>query len=297
MANSLTAYNYDIVGQKIIEKVSPKLAPLASFSLDCSPMPSDDGDTVNVPLVVAGTASAWAGSYSGYAEDLADTKVPVQLDTRQGSGWEISDSEMQDIDRGLWSISAERRVAKKAEALTKAMFQNVMALFTTANYGAQVFSDAAANFGPDNVVDLEQTADDADWDDERNLLLKPSYTANFKKDDNIQGNSAFAGDVRGRGPINFSGFDIHSTPHIPGNSEDLIGVACTPACAAVAIRPILPQGKVLHFEVLTDEMTGISFGYRVFYDEDAGKVVHTVEARWGKAVGDSAQAKLLDSSP
>jgi hypothetical protein len=60
------------------------------------------------------------------------------------------------------------------------------------------------------------------------------------------------------------------------------GILAVPSAAAIAIRPVQPLDSTgMVFEIATDPDTGISFGYRRWYEKATGTMWGTVEALYG----------------
>jgi hypothetical protein len=69
---------------------------------------------------------------------------------------------------------------------------------------------------------------------------------------------------------------------ITGGSELTGGILAVPSAAAIAIRPIEPLSTDgMTFEIGNDPDTGISFGYRRWYEKATGQMWGTVEALYG----------------
>jgi hypothetical protein len=91
------------------------------------------------------------------------------------------------------------------------------------------------------------------------------------------------------------GFDIYETTILPGNSENLAGFAAHPRGLAVAMRYLQPISAPSYLEAgpVTDPETGLTLGYRRYYDTDSGKMIAAFECVYGFKVAVAAGIKRI----
>ena len=79
------------------------------------------------------------------------------------------------------------------------------------------------------------------------------------------------------------GFDIYETTILPENGEKLVGFAAHPRGLAIANRYLMPLRPESYLEAgpVTDPTTGITLGYRRYYDNDSGKEIAAFECVYG----------------
>jgi hypothetical protein len=296
MANALTTLTNTVLAQMAVDAATEVLAPLFAFTRDFSPEAAQRGDKVKVLYVPTQDAAIdFAGTY--VMQDADATGKDVSLDKHKFVSWGLSDQELANRPQ----LSLEAFARQKGHQLAKAVLQDVLSLVTIGNYGANVFNDAASNFDSDDVADIRKACvDDGMPDFERYLILTPAYVAALLKDDSIKGNDAFGGsDPIRRGIIGtLMGFNIVETPVVPGNGEDLIGMAAFPTGIFVANRYLVPGAgseRIIEATPVVNAATGLTFGYRQWYDANAGTAKSVLECVYGYQVGDPAMVKRMES--
>jgi hypothetical protein len=80
------------------------------------------------------------------------------------------------------------------------------------------------------------------------------------------------------------GFDVYETTIMPDNGENLVGFVAHPRGMVVAMRYLQPLRPESYLEsgAITDPETGITLGYRRFYDNDSGKEIAAFECVYGR---------------
>ena len=130
--------------------------------------------------------------------------------------------------------------------------------------------------------------------------MSSSYCNALLKDGGISDSSAYGNSAPVQSGIlgKLSGFDVYQTNDIPANSENLVGFAAYPSAIVAAMRYLRPQtNSVLTAATpLTDPNTGITMGYRQWYDADTGTNKAILECNYGFAVGEDAALKRITSA-
>lgn len=297
MANTLTNLQNTLISQVALEAFTAALTPLRAFSTNCSPKPGERGDKIKVLWTqAASAAAAFAGTYT--MQDSTAEGLDVTIDQHYFVSWNLTDKEL--VDRP--QLELERFGRQKGFQLAKVVLQNIWAQVTLANYGAAAFTGLSSTFDADDVVDLGVTCDNADWpDNDRGLILSPSYHGALRKDDAIQGADKYgsADSIRSGRIPSIDSFDaLYKSSLVPANGENLVGFAVLPDSMLVAMRYLAPQPGHDYFDAhpLTDSESGMTLGYRQWYDNATGTMKIVLEALWGKRVGNTAALKRMVSA-
>jgi len=285
MANTIdTDLNVGIVLDAALEAYTAALAPLMAFSTDFTP----DGDQkyadVSVGFIPAASAAQdFAGTYT--MQDSTWDARKMSLDQHKFVSMFTTDS--QAIKSPV--VSLQRQGRQKGFQLAKAVWQDILSLVVAANFSGVGYTGAASAFDSDDVVDIKQACDSADWGGDRSLILASEYFNALLKDGTIKSSDSFGGSEAIRqGKVPFlSGFDMYSSTIIPGNAENLVGFAATPEAIGIVMRYLNPQAPedLLDARAVTDPESGITFGYREWYDRDSGEKRAVLESLYGRITG------------
>lgn len=296
MANAITNLTHTILAQKALEAFVAALTPLRAFSTNFSEAEAERGDKIKVPFISAQDAAQdFAGAY--VIQDADMDGLDISLNQRKYVSWGLTTQELADNPQ----LTLERFARQKGFQLAKAVLQDVWGLATNANYGAAVFTGGAAGFDADTVADIETACDTSDWPEmERSLILKPAYHGAVVKDNTVQGQLG----VEGSGVISDSkvrrlhNFDLYKSNVIPANGENLVGMAVHPDAILIAMRLLVPEDRrnIITFERLSDADTGITIGFREWFDPDNDKVKRVLECSYGRRPGNTAALKRMVSA-
>lgn len=290
MANSFTNINDAIIVQDAFPAFRDTLTAMSGFSTSFAAEASRKGATINVPVASARTAASRADGAT-YEVGTGNTiaSVIVTLDQQYHVPWYVTDGEDAKTTVKIWEASAREATA----ALAKNIYQAGLAKFVKATYG-DTASDklvvAAASFDLDDLVDLDALLSAKGAVGQRTFLCTLAYGSALKKDNQIQDVSAFGSDsvIRsGLFGVSMYGVRAYETNAFPagitGGSELTGGILAVPSALAMGIRPVQPldTSKLLAFEIVSDPDTGLSFGYRRWYNETTGTMWGTVEALYG----------------
>ena len=299
MANTIPAgLQNNIISQSALEAFSKKLAPLQAFSTSFNDEATRRGDTINVTtLSNTSDAADFTGTYT--AQDVTYGTTAIAIDQHKFVTWHVTDTQVAESS----AVELERFGYQKGSDLADAVFQNILAEVTVANYGlAAGFDGAASTFDGDDVADLRQDMVDYNCPpDQCALVLSNAYYTALLKDGDISGYFDYgsADIIRdGRIPSLFGVGYIFSTASIPGNSENLIGFIAHPSAMAVAMRYLEPTNTQEYIAAnrLYDEDSGMVLGYREFYDAKLGVQTAVLEAVYGMKVGISGALRRMISA-
>jgi hypothetical protein len=296
MPNTLdSGLNGTLISQAGLDAFVGAFAPMQAFTTDFDPAPASKSDTIQVPYVPAASAAAdFAGTYT--RQDSTLNKRTITLNKHKFVSWYLSDVAIAKSP----AVALERFGTQKGYQLAKAVFQDILSAVTLANYGAAASTGVAANFDFADVIDIKQVCDAADMPEApRSLILGSSYYNALLKDTVIKDASALGATANQTGSLpNLSGFITYRSSLIPANGENLVGFAAYPSALVTAMRYLQPSGRSQDgvYRPVADESTGITLGYREFYDNDKGEVVAVLEAFYGYALGEASSLKRIVSA-
>jgi hypothetical protein len=300
MANTLTSTTYTILAQKALEAFVSAMTPVTVFAQNFGEGEVQRGDKVKVLFVDADTAAAndWVAA-TGYTIDASQADgLDITINKRKFVSWGLTSQELADNPQ----INMERWARQKGYRLAKAVLQDIWSLVTLANYGAAAFTGAAAVMDSDSIADIETICDDALWPDmDRALILKPSYHNQLTKDSKLAGTIGLEqSGVLSKSRIpQVHNFDLHKSPFIPDNSENLRGMAVHPDAILLASRVIVPEDPsgIIRFERLADPMgSGLTLAFREWTDPVLDQTNRVLEFTYGKLKGNPAGCKRIVSA-
>lgn len=296
MANTLdSGLNGTLISQAGLDAFVGAFAPMQAFTTDFDPAPASKSDTIQVPYVPAASSAAdFAGTYT--RQDSTLNKRTITLNKHKFVSWYLSDVAIAKSP----AVALERFGMQKGYQLAKAVFVDILSAVTNANFGAAASTGLAANFDFADVIDIKQACDAADMPEApRSLVLGSSYYNALLKDTVIKDAAALGATANQTGSLpNLSGFITYRSSLIPANAENLVGFAAYPSAIVTAMRYLQPSGRSQDgiYRPVADENTGITLGYREFYDNDKGEVVAVLEAFYGYALGEASALKRIVSA-
>jgi len=296
MANTLTTLTNAVLAQMAVDAANEVLAPIFAFTTDFSAEAARRGDKVKVLYVPTQDAAIdFAGTYT--MQDADAVGKDVELSGHKFVSWGLSDQELANRPQ----LSLEAFARQKGHQLAKAVMSDILSIVTDSNFGTEAFDGAASGFDSDDVADIRKICVDAGMPEgDRFLILTPAYIAALLKDDAIKAADAFANDQPVRAGVigRLMGFNVVETPNIPDNGEALVGMACYPTGIFVANRYLTPgQGseRIVDAFPVVNGATGLTFGYRQWYDADSGVAKSVLECVYGKLAGDTGMVKRIES--
>ena len=300
MANTVDADLYGkIVGENALRIFQAALKPLSAFSTDFSDELGVRNQSIVVPLTANPTDAADKTAGSAYTiQDTTVSEKTVSLDSHKYLSWYVTDN---DVSTSRF-LSVKNVGIEKGQNLAIDVFQDIASAWTNANFGAAAFTGAASTFDHDDVIDLQTTADTANWpemDGQRHLLLTPSYyNAIFK--DAVVGADVYGAALVAKGEVpELAGFRVHKCSAIPANAENLVGLMARPNAMAIVNRYLAPAGGGQAgsiYNSFTHPETGLTIGYREWYDDSIGARKALLECWYGSSVGVAAGAERLVSA-
>jgi hypothetical protein len=283
MSNTLNNIQDIRISDVFLETFVAALMPLRAFSTDFSSEFVERGKTVHVPVVGAANASYdFKGSYAQNADSNVDT-IPVELAKHKVQSLHLTDKEYSESS----VISLERLARSKARQLAQDVLQDIWGAILSADYDQAIPALAATGFDASKVLKIREACAAKNMPvSERSLILDDSFYTNLLGDDKISHSyltqMSQPSLMEARIPRVY-GFDIYETTILPENGEKLVGFAAHPRGLAIANRYLMPLRPESYLEAgpVTDPTTGITLGYRRYYDNDSGKEIAAFECVYG----------------
>lgn len=297
MANSITGINDDIISRSVLEGYTTAIAPLMAFTTDFSSDAVSRGSKVSImrdnTAIDAALDKTSQGNYT--VQDADSDAVEITMAQPKYVSWGLDDTEIANSS----VLTMERFGKRKGNLLAKTIFQDILSEVTAANFGAASFTGAASTFDEDDVADIAEDCDLADWaEDDRYLVLSPAYITALRKAGAIKDTSGYGYNAIQNGDIPMlHGFKIINSNAIPANGENLVGFASDGRGIASAFRYLAPQDghKYNRAEPIIGD-GGITLGLRDWYSEDSGTRKMVIESVYGYETGISTGIKRIVSA-
>jgi len=296
MANSITGINDDILAQSVLEGYTTAIAPLSAFTTDFSSEAARRGEKVSImrdnTAIDAALDKTTHGAYT--VQDADSDAIELTLGQPKYVSWGLDDVEIASSS----ILTMEKFGRRKGNLLAKTVLQDIWSEITLANFGAAASVGLAANFDEDDVADVAESCDSADWGDDRYLVLSPAYIAALRKVGAIKDTSGYGYNAIQNGDIPMlHGFKVIMSNAIPANGENLTGFATDGNGIAAAFRYLAPQQghKYNRAEALVGE-GGITLGLRDWYSEDSGVRKNVIETVYAYETGIGTGVKRITSA-
>ncbi len=318
MANAFNGMTFTNIARRGFRAFNAALAPLFAFTTDFS-NEVVQGTVVTTRItpvsdaavdLQTGTTIPGDREDTAVVKDITTTPVTVTLNQQPATGFTLSDDEAIKIGSGVWEDTKNNLIINKAYAVAKHMLDYVFNLITNANFSGAVHTGAASAWDLDDIVDIgvalkgthkwQVNGDDGILG---SMVLDSSYWGATKKDNAIQDVSASGIPVVRTGTVNkVDQFALYEAPTLPPAagtpaSENLTGFVAKPSAIAIAMRIVESQArdKLMHFEVMTDPITGVTLVYSAHYHTGLRKVYHIFEAWYGASKGQAEALKRIVS--
>ena len=283
MSNTLNNIQDIRIADVFLETFVAALMPLRAFSIDFSSEFIERGKTVHVPVVGAANKSYdFKGSYAQNADSSVDT-IPVELTKHKVQSLHLTDKEYSESS----VISLERLARSKARQLAQDVLQDIWGAIVAKDYSLAIPALAATAFDAAKVLKIREACAAKNMPvSERSIILDDAFYSNLLGDDKISHSyltqMSQPSLMEARIPRVY-GFDIYETTILPENGEKLVGFAAHPRGLAIANRYLMPLRPESYLEAgpVTDPTTGITLGYRRYYDNDSGKEIAAFECVYG----------------
>lgn len=299
----------DLILNTIERALQRNLLPLSMFSHIFSDVPLQGTNVVQVPfLPLNATSSLDFTDGTGYDFSAAGATLqtkPVTVNKRKYIPLAYTS---QELSRNpiLRIATPEKLLQIKAEKLAEDVITDIFSAVVAASYGAAAFTGAASAFDSDNIADVGLAADNAQWPKSgRSMVLNSTYHTALLKDNSIKAAYAYgdSGAIRDGVVPRVNGFDMHDSPLVPTNGENLIGFTTLPFALCLATAPIEPTPEVMSklsdyatWTLAHPALAGITLTYRCWGDPDLDTSKAEVELAYGYGLGDTAQLLRMASA-
>ena len=309
-----------IIMSEVMRAFRRQFTSLSYFSHNFGNIPLEGTDKMEVPYypldTVASTEFTYANGYviapnaqtlskevfvGGIGNGVATPGSGRKYKALQFTAYEIRRQPWLDIQK--LSVMAGEQLAIDVRA------DIIGTQINAANFGNAIWTGNAGGFDHSVVGGtLMLAANNAFWPKKgRNVVVNPAYHANLAIDPSLfpylySGNT----DILDMGLIqNKYGFEnILEDPLLPvansirggdgaaiaGTDPNLAGYMCWPSAVLVATAPIMPPPGVLKklvaYEQITDDQTGLSFTYQFFGDETRNRDNEIIECSYGSGLGE-----------
>lgn len=289
----------------VLEEFVLALLPLKAFSLGVT-----DGMTLNsigtkevkvayVPAVTAASKDFNAANGDCYEIDPREvTKRTVTINKRKYQSFGISSEQAATVPV-LKSINSFKHKARK---LAADVIADILSVVTEVNYPNESIVGIASAFDTDVMFDVRQDANDFKIPKiGRSAILKDDYFTNLMKDNKdaqVYGGSQ----VRWNADLpKIAGMDIYETIEgLDGASDVDAGMVVYPSGILVAQAPLEPTDAIKHklidFQVLTHEESGLSLVYKRMADEWCDNEGEIIECTYGFNKGEEAAIMRLEAA-
>lgn len=330
-ANTMSA---DLLRQVILSEImrafKRQFTSLNFFAHTYQNVPLEGNDFVKVPYYPLDTTASTEFTYSaGYVvTPNAQTLAKSILVGGVGSGVATSGSGRKykglqfsayEIRRQPWLNISQLTVMAGEQLAIDVRADIIGTQITKANFGNAIWTGVAGGFDHTVVTQyLQNAAIKAFWPETmRNAVIAPDYYTSLAADPAITPFLAIGTtELLRQGVIGglysfqnilydalvpvstfIRGGDGASTP---GNDPNLCGYICYPSAVLVATAPIMPPPgvlkKLVSYEQVTDDQTGLSITYQYFGLELNNVDNEIIECTYGSGLGEVAALKRLTSS-
>lgn len=277
--------------QGAIEGFTGLVAPLSAFSYVVKPGDAALGDTVRVPYA-QNTSGSFVFTYvDGYANaGNTVTGKPVTLDNLLYQKITLTDSDLMNLNPESLVRVGHQAGARLAIDVISASFATVLtsANYTNSGSGAGYVSSTLS--GSLGLAALDKAANDAKWPDgERSLIVNTTGWAALMSNPNIV-NYANFGSINPvqTGVLKLAlGFNPYKVSFTMPNSKT--GFIVNPNAMLFANAYHAPQdydGMYTAVSQMTDALSGLTIGFRQYYDPQRATNMRVFDCLTGVATGD-----------
>ncbi len=312
-----------LIMQDMLEAYALNLISLDAFSVKYETVPLQGLDTVVVPYFpLQGTASTSFVKGTGYTTksdwvensrkvtiggdgDAATNGANATAGTAKDRLFQAIDFTSYDMRRQPYlnvTKLAQQAANKLAVDIVSQIYSRVIVV---GNFGAAVKTVAAALFTPDDVADLSEYADTAEWPAiARSLVLTNTYKTPLLKDNTFKSALSYGSTdpIRKAMIQEAYGFqDMYFVPNLAAKlAANTAGWINHKSAVLVAFAPIMPTPEVRNllttYDVAVDPRSGAVLEYRKFGDATKDQTTEVIESSFGAAKGVDAALKIIKSA-
>ncbi len=312
-----------VILQDMLEAYALNLIALDVFSVKYENVPLQGNDTVAVPYFpLQGTASTSFVKGTGYTTasdwtensrkviiggdgDAATNGANATAGTAKDRLYQFINFTSYDMRRQPYLVVtklAQQAANKLGVDIASQIYSRVI---VTGNFGAAVKTVAAAAFSADDVADLSEYADTAEWPAiARSLVLTNTYKTPLLKDNTFKSalNYGSTDPIRKAMIQEAYGFqDIYFVPNLAAKlAANTVGWINHKSAVLVAFAPIMPTPEVRNlltaYDVAVEPRSGAVLEYRKFADATKDQTNEVIESSFGANKGVDAALKIVKSA-
>lgn len=323
-SNSIdTALQRQVILQDMLEAYALKLIVLQAFSVKYENVPLQGTDQVVVPYFplqtnasvqfVKGTGYTTANDWTensrsitiGGDGDAATSGANATAGTAKDRLYQRIDFTSYDMRRQPY-LNVSKLCKQAADKLgVDVLTQIISRVIVTGNFGAAVKTVAAALFTPDDVADLSEYADTAQWPDiARSLVLQNTYKTPLLKDNTFKQYLSYgATDPIRKAQIQEAyGFENmffiplmtnYTAANVAGwiNHQSAVLCGFAPIMPAEGVRALLSA-----YEVIVDQASGAVMEYRKMANATTDTEQEIFQSCFGAGKGVDAALKIVKNA-
>ena len=312
-----------VIMQDMLEAYALNLLPLDAFSIKYESVPLQGTDAVVVPYFpLQATASTSFVKGTGYTTK-SDWAAQSRKVTVGGDGAAASNGAnatagtaknrlFQAIDFSSYDMRRQPylNVVKLAQQAANKLGVDIAAeiysrVIVVGNFGAAVKTVAPALFTPDDVADLSEYADTAEWPAiARSLVLTNTYKTPLLKDVTFKSALAYGSTDPIRKAMIQEAYGFENMYFVPNLAAKLAantaGWINHKSAVLVAFAPIMPSPEVRNlltaYDVAVEPRSGAVLEYRKFGNAVTDTTTEVIESSFGAAKGVDGALKIVKSA-
>jgi len=319
-----------VILSEVMRAFRRQFASLEIFAHNFGSVPLEGTDVVNVPYYPLSTTASTEFTYAAGYTIAANAQTLYKQVTVGGIGNGVASAgsgrkyqplafTAYEIRRQPW-LDIQKLSVMAGEQLAIDVRADIIGTqINAANFGNAIYTGNAGGFDHTivgNVLALAATK--GFWPiNGRNVVLAPSYYTNLMIDPAITPLLAIGTtDVIRKGIVGgLYGFEnIIADPLVPvanfirggdgtvtaGTDPNMAGFMAWPSAVLIATAPIMPPPgvlkKLVSYEQITDDQTGLAFTYQFWGDESKNRDNEIIECSYGSGLGELAALYRLTSA-
>jgi hypothetical protein len=236
------------------------------------------------------------GSYAPLPAGATATGLDVVINRHKFVSWSMTDTEL-----ALNPIVNVEDFGRQFGAnLGQAVLTDIWSTITVANFPGSIGVGPASDFDSDNLIDVKAACDALNWPKAgRDTVLASAHFNGLLKDGSLKNAAAYGGpEAIRRGDIPaLVGFGVYDSTLVPTTAA-LCGFATMPDAILVAMRYLAPQeGNTYYQAGPVSNESGMTIGFRDYYDNASGSRIQVLEANYGFLRGNANALIRLTTAP
>ena len=290
MSNTIGTTNAVVIAQKALEKLLALLPILKNIAVDHSAENAKFNETIIVHEVAAAEAEDFVAATGYVPSARAQVDIPVTINKHKHHTYSVgvTESSISRVDL------IERFALTSAYSIGAAVVNSLFELITEANFANKTVKALGAGKDGFDYKTLSLVGESLD---DRHVapfgrfcLLNSAYYGSLTRDTSLLTILLASGADAVRSGLlpEVNGFGISKYTSLPGNNENLVGIAGTRTALALATRipddPGVGQSNV-SISTVTEPQSGLSLQVREWYNSDLAQFRRTYTLMYGVAKG------------